>query len=252
MYRLLPIPQRRRERYARYCPVCEAEAREQYGEAYWSTIHNLFGVNVCPVHGCRLIAAKGLRIIPRMKAGLLPAEDVIPYGEEPVISDNKTEIRLAQYVAEVFQSPLSLDNDTPIGEYLQSRLMPPYVTPRGQRRNMERLRADFLKVYAGIDLDGFGEIVQLTKIFEGKRIIPNEICALAMLLGITSEELSAPALPEISRTEAIDRAIREFREKGWTYKRIAEELGLPIYTCKDVGGGRYRRRKESVTTEREL
>ena len=244
MYRRLTIPQRRKERYARYCPLCALEAREQYGEAYWSTLHNLFGVNVCPVHECRLMKANGLRIIPRMKAGLLPAEDVIPYGEEPVICDNKTEIRLAQYITDVFRSPMTLDNNTPIGAFLQSRLMPPYVTPRGQRRNMERLQADFLKVYDGIDLDDFGNIIQLTHIFEGKRISPNEICALSMMLGITPEELSAPALPAISRTESIDSAIREFRGKGYTYKRISEELGLPIYTCKDVGSGRHHQRRE--------
>ena len=90
MYRRLPIPQRHKERYARYCPLCVAETREKYGEAYWSTLHNMFGVNVCPLHGCRLIEADGLRIIPRMKAGLLPAEDIIPYGEEPVICNNQT------------------------------------------------------------------------------------------------------------------------------------------------------------------
>ena len=71
-----------------------------------------------------------------------------------------------------------------------------------------------------------------------------KICALAMLIGITANDLSAPVLPEISRTEAIDRAIREFREKGWTYKRISEELGVPIYTCKDVGSDRRRRHRE--------
>lgn len=241
MYRLLPIPQRRRERYARYCPLCAAETRERYGEAYWNAIHNLFGISVCPSHCCRLVEAKQLRIVPRMKAGLLSADDIIPYNEEPILCANQTEIRLAQYVAEVFQSPLSLDNDTPIGAFLQSRLEPPYITPRGQRRNMDRLQSDFLKVYAGIDLDGFGDIIQLTHIFEGKRMIPNEICALAMLLDITAEELSAPALPEIGRTEAIDRAIRDLRERGYTYKRISEELGLPIYTCKDVGSDRRHR-----------
>ena len=242
MYRLLPIPQRRKERYARYCPLCAAEARERFGEAYWSTQHNLFGVNVCPVHGCRLHEASELRIVPRMRAGLLPAEDIIPNREEPVICDNKTEIRLAQYVAEVFRSPLSFENDTPIGKYLQSRLEPRYVTPRGQRRHMDRLQADFGGMYNGIDLDDFGNIIQLTHIFEGKRISPNEICALSMMLGITPDELSAPVLPSIDRTEAIDRSIRDLREKGYTFKRISEELGLPIYTCKDVGSDRCRRR----------
>ena len=242
MYRRLPIPQRRKERYAKYCPLCAAEAREQYGEAYWSTLQNLFGVNVCALHGCRLNEASELRIVPRMKAGLLPAEDIIPYNEEAVPCANQTEIRLAQYITEVFRSPLSQDNDTPIGDFLQSRLEPPYITPRGIIRNMEQLQRDFLHMYNGIDLDGFGDIVQITKIFEEKRIIANEICALAMLIGIPPDDLSAPALPTISRTEAIDRSIRDLREKGYTFKRISEELGLPIYTCKDVGSDRCRRR----------
>ena len=244
MYRRLTIPQRRRERYAKYCPLCSAEARERYGEAYWSALHNMFGVNVCALHGCRLSETHELHITPRMKAGLLPAEDVIPHGEKPVICENETEIRLAQYIAEVFKSPLSLDNGVPVGAYLQSRLEPPYVTPRGERRNMEILQADFQKMYNGIDLDGFGNITQLTQVFEGKRVSPNEICAISMMLGVTPDDLSAPALPEISRTEAIDRSIRDLREKGWTYKQIAAELNLPIYTCKDVGSGRRRRRQK--------
>lgn len=69
-----------------------------------------------------------------------------------------------------------------------------------------------------------------------------EICALAMLLGVTTDDLSAPVLPSIDRMEAIDRSIRDLREKGYTFKRISEELGLPIYTCKDVGGGKRRHR----------
>ena len=97
-------------------------------------------------------------------------------------------------------------------------------------------------MYNGIDLDGFGNITQLTQVFEGKRVSPNEICAISMMLGVTPDDLSAPVLPEISRTESVDRAIRELRGKGWTYKQISEELGLPIYTCKDVGGGKRRHR----------
>lgn len=64
MYRRLPIPQRRKERYAKYCPLCAAEAREQYGEAYWSTLQNLFGVNVCALHGCKTaLESSGLRTL---------------------------------------------------------------------------------------------------------------------------------------------------------------------------------------------
>lgn len=243
LYQRLSIPQRHKERYARYCPLCAAEARERYGEAYWSTLHNLFGVSVCPLHECRLVITDKLRILPRKGTALLSAEEVIPYNEEAIPCNNMNEIRLAQYVADVFRSPLILDNDISIGEYLQSRLGSQYISPRGTIRRMERLQNDFQKMYEGIDLDGFCEIMQLTKIFEGKRIITNEICALAMLIGVTAEELSVPVLPEIGRTESVDRTIRELREKGWTYKQISEELDVPYYTCKDVGGGKHSKRR---------
>lgn len=40
--------------YLRYCPMCAGEELERYGEPYWSILHQIDGVDFCPVHGCRL------------------------------------------------------------------------------------------------------------------------------------------------------------------------------------------------------
>ena len=43
---------------ARYCPLCVEEDRKQYGEAYWHLAHQISLMEVCPIHGCRLIRAE--------------------------------------------------------------------------------------------------------------------------------------------------------------------------------------------------
>jgi hypothetical protein len=36
--------------WLRFCPCCVKEDRKQYGEAYWHRLHQLTGVEVCPIH----------------------------------------------------------------------------------------------------------------------------------------------------------------------------------------------------------
>lgn len=38
----------------RYCPLCVAEDRKTYGEAYWHIDHQIPLMQLCPVHSCRL------------------------------------------------------------------------------------------------------------------------------------------------------------------------------------------------------
>jgi hypothetical protein len=53
---LLAIPKQKNgeHRYLRYCPLCVKEDRTFYGESYWHRSHQLTGVGICPVHGCKL------------------------------------------------------------------------------------------------------------------------------------------------------------------------------------------------------
>jgi len=34
----------------RFCPLCVEEDRKQYGECYWHRIHQISGVEICPIH----------------------------------------------------------------------------------------------------------------------------------------------------------------------------------------------------------
>lgn len=41
-------------RYIRYCPLCIRDDRYNYGEAYWHRKHQLYGMEMCDKHRCRL------------------------------------------------------------------------------------------------------------------------------------------------------------------------------------------------------
>jgi hypothetical protein len=38
----------------RHCSVCDTENRDRFGETFWARLHQITGVNVCPVHRCFL------------------------------------------------------------------------------------------------------------------------------------------------------------------------------------------------------
>ena len=74
VYNILAIPKTKENRYLRYCPVCANEDREKYGETYWHRIHQMIGVNVCPIHGCYLVNSD-VPISSRASPKLVTAEE---------------------------------------------------------------------------------------------------------------------------------------------------------------------------------
>jgi len=38
----------------RHCSVCDAENRDRFGETFWARLHQIAGINICPVHRCFL------------------------------------------------------------------------------------------------------------------------------------------------------------------------------------------------------
>ena len=54
----LAIPKSKdgKQRYLRYCPLCAQADRQRYGETYWHRIHQMTGIDICPVHKCFLYA----------------------------------------------------------------------------------------------------------------------------------------------------------------------------------------------------
>ena len=55
-HNLLCLPKSKNgdHRFIRYCPICANIDRKKYGETYWHRSHQLIGVDICPIHFCKL------------------------------------------------------------------------------------------------------------------------------------------------------------------------------------------------------
>ncbi len=237
---LLPIPKRKtdNDRFLRYCPICADNDRQKFGEAYWHRIHQMQGINICPVHHCQL---KDSSVIISGKASpaLTTAEEVITTFE-PVMCDNEIECRLATYIMKVFQSDVDLNNDMLIGDFLYSRMSnTKYRSIRGEQRNISLFHADFTEYYKGLPDNWFTELWQIQKVLANDRINIVEICMLAMFLNISVDDLCNMTLPQKSQQQLFDEEIQRLQEQGLDYAKIADQLNASIHTVKCISQGRY-------------
>lgn len=238
---LLAIPQSKngKARYLRYCPLCAAHDREQYGEAYWHRAHQMIGIPVCPVHGCYLVDSSVI-ISGKAAPSLTTADEVIPLSESCEFSDNKLECDVAAYMAEVFQAHVDLESGVTAGEYLHSRMAnTPYRSIRGEQRNIALFHADFMEFYKDLPDNWFTELWQIQKVLTGYRVNFYEICLMAMFLGITADELVYMELPEKTQEQLFDEQVYRLHEQGLKYPGIAKALNAPYDTVKAIGERRY-------------
>ena len=186
---LLAIPKPNKARYLRYCPLCVNEDRQKYGETYWHRMHQMIGVDACPIHFCSLINSDVL-ISSKAPPRLVTAEEVASENCVYTVNSNDTEKRLYQYISTVFKSDINLENDVQIGDYLSYRLQnTKYMT--GKMRNMKALTNDYNEFY-GTET----ELWRIEKVLTNDDFKLKNICMLAMFLNITAEELCNTSLPE--------------------------------------------------------
>lgn len=243
-HNLLPMPKRKgnTDRYLRYCPVCAENDRKQYGEAYWHRIHQLQGVNICPIHKCYLINS-AVRISGKTSPTLVAAESCVPENNNDIaICQNHIECKTAAYVTEVFQSELDLNCNITVGNFLHSRMEnTPYRSVRGQQRNISLLHADFQEYYKKLPDNNFSELWQIQKVLSDDRINPYEVCMLAMFLNVSVADLVKMKLPEQTQEQRFDEQIYLLHEQGLKYPEIARRLGASYDTVKAIGGQRYKK-----------
>jgi hypothetical protein len=137
----------------------------------------------------------------------------------------------------VFQADVNFECDVSIGKFLHAKLeYTKYVSPRGEKRNTELLHKEFSHFYSLLPERILPEQWQLQKVFNSKRTKTEEICAVAMFLGVSAEELTQMRLPEKFQWELFDEKVRKLHAQGMNYAEIAEKLGASYDFVKLIGG----------------
>ena len=222
---LLVIPNKKEgtDRYLRYCPLCAKADREQYGETYWHRQHQLMGVDVCPRHKCYLTDSSIL-ISGKATPNLIAAEKVVPEGEKISECKNLLELRLGEYIIEVFQSPVDINGDVSTGQFLNSKLQgTKYISNSGLFRNLSDFYKDYLHFHEELKEKTKMELWQVQKIFNNYRYSSYEIGELAMFLNIPIRELVMMVLPE------------GMKNRDVIYRRVSDELAADYDTVKIIG-----------------
>ena len=235
------------QRYLRYCPTCVTEDRAERGETYWHRIHQVRGVNVCPMHGCNLIDA-AVSIDSKGSPSLITAEEIIPQVLMQYHMGDELEWRLARYIADVFQAAIAMQSDVLVGDYLHYRMeRTKYLSQRGEKRNMALLHADFQKFYRELPVQRM-EQWKMQKIFSGDRVNTVDVCALVMFLNIPPSDLVRMRLPKKTQEDIFDAEIRYLHGQGQNYRQIAVRMGASYDVVKAIGEGvygKYHYRKET-------
>lgn len=233
VHHLLPIPKGKEIQYLKYCPLCAIDARERYGEAYWTRQANIRNINICARHKCRLKPTK-IEISNKKSGRLYVAEEDIS-DTVPKFVDDGLELQLAQYMTEVFQRPIDMQNTVAIGEFLNSKLEgSKYLSARGKMRNVSSLFQDFIEFYKELPNQGIAKLSQMQKIFTGYRWDFYEVCQMAFFLKLSANDLSNPQMPEKSQTELFNERVEQLYAQGLGCHRIAKKLGCSPSTAKNA------------------
>ncbi len=72
----------------RYCPSCAAQDRKDYGYAFWHVVHQLPGVEVCPIHTVWLELGAAAPDTTAIARTFILADEAIPTGKGRRIAKN--------------------------------------------------------------------------------------------------------------------------------------------------------------------
>ena len=108
-----------------YCPACAEEERKIYGEPYWHVLHQMDGVEFCPVHGEPILVTE--LDYARRRLTFFPASEVKRSGLSGVPSltakrsntvDREAFMRLARDISWLLKNGLKLGREITITQAL--------------------------------------------------------------------------------------------------------------------------------------
>lgn len=231
----------------RYCPLCVIDDKNKYGETYWHRCHQIKDINICYIHYCELLESK-IIANNRTTHSFITAEEAIDDCPKIIISENKLERQIANYVIDVFLSDVNMETDTNIEKFLHSKISyTKYVSVRGQQRNLNLIYNDFIEYYKDFPCKQFNQQWQIQKVFSGQRINTYEICLLSIFFGISVESLINMYVSNEMQQNEFDKKIFELHEQGMSYVQIANQLNTSYTSVKKIGNKKYT--KESQIKE---
>lgn len=220
--------------WLRYCPICAKADRQLHGETYWHRQHQLDHIDICPEHGCRLCDSS-VGITSKGSPSLIHAEEIVPEFSEAIYDAADIEIKVAQYVVQVFTADMDMDNPVPQGRFLHHKMeYTKYLTARGVKRLIAPLYEDFSSFYRELPNLTITEPWQLEKIFTNHQKHCYDICLLAMFLDIPASELTHMSLPEKTQAMLFDEQIIHLHDLGLNYRQISQRMDSSYDYCKLV------------------
>lgn len=221
----LIIPRSRTTKYLRFCPLCVENDRNTIGYTYWRRSHQMYGINVCHLHGCRLLDSD-VPIVSTSSPSVITAESSVDRCDSTISKALPTEVAIAKYSYEIMN--VKIDSKTSLSKFLNGILLDTrYTSIRGAKRYIKELTADFKEFYKGVSLYGFEEDWQVEKVLCGDRMNPYEVCLLGMFLDISPQELvSRHKQAPKKNVQKFDDLIIRLKAKGYNYREISGKLGI--------------------------
>lgn len=189
------LPRGSGEQYLRYCPVCAAKDREQYGETYWHRKHQIRNMRICQEHRCRLIDST-VSAKSEQTYVFYPAENYV-FENTITRTYNQSEIKFAEYMEKIFDAPISFKNDTPVSAILYHAMHnTKYISSSGKTRCTKQLFDDLTIYYNEIGLKNIASINQIQRTLLEDSSDFSVVCQIAFFLKISVQDLVSPALTE--------------------------------------------------------
>ena len=248
---LILFPKRSVTPSMRYCPMCAADDRKNYGETYWHRLHQIYELTVCPVHKCFLMNTD-YKLSGKLPPDLIPAEIVIPSSENITLCENEKIISLVEYIKEIFYMPIKMDNDLDVYDLLKMITEKRgYRTLRGEVCRISALYKDFREFYQAV-VENIPKQWQIHKIFTGQRFDFYEVALLGFFLNIDVNEFQGSTLVynEKKAYELFDETIISLRQLGYSFPKIAETMGYPVDIIKNAAYMDRKKPKDKKVSKR--
>lgn len=220
------LPRSERDQWLRYCPLCIAEDRELYGEAYWHRKHQIRNMDICARHKCRLadskVSAKSDHIFILEPAETAVQDMPVEYVMDPFV------LGFAAYMDEIFSHPVDMESDIPVSAILYFGMEgTKYMSGTGRTRNTKLLADDMQEFFAKNGLEDIASYYQVQKTLLGNRYDFNVVCQTAFFLGMPVEKLVSPRLSEGQLSKERDARCPKKEDRPTDWKQYDREM-LPV------------------------